>query len=103
MGSTDVGFWPAFFVLHFKYKVRPDTLISAEQRQEDHLIGVILTEFSVRDEDIDPQLAERAWKLAANRSWSTRSDQRKPSIHSRTNNCDLRDTSRMGGVAARRG
>jgi hypothetical protein len=36
-------------------------------RQEDILIAVALTEFSVHYEQADPELAEHAWQLAANR------------------------------------
>jgi len=35
--------------------------------QEDFLIAVALTEFSVHCEDADPELAEHAWQLAAGR------------------------------------
>ncbi|SEW10086.1 hypothetical protein [Natrinema salifodinae] len=36
-------------------------------RQEDLLVAVALTEFSVYYEDTDLELAERAWQLAADR------------------------------------
>ena len=36
-------------------------------RQEDLLIAVSLTEFSVHYEAVDPKLAEHAWQLAADR------------------------------------
>ncbi|WP_255681683.1 hypothetical protein [Natrinema sp. SYSU A 869] len=36
-------------------------------RQEDLLIAVTLTEFSVHYERADPELAEHAWQLAADR------------------------------------
>jgi len=36
-------------------------------RQEDLLIAVALTEFSVHYEQADPELAEHAWQLAADR------------------------------------
>jgi hypothetical protein len=41
--------------------------MSLTDRQEDLLIAVALTEFSVHYVDSDPELAERAWQLAANR------------------------------------
>jgi len=34
-------------------------------RQDDFLIAVALTEFSVHYEQADPELAEHAWQLAA--------------------------------------
>ena len=37
------------------------------QKRDDLLIAVALTEFSVHFEQIDPELSERAWQLAANR------------------------------------
>ncbi|PCR89331.1 hypothetical protein [Natrinema ejinorense] len=36
-------------------------------RREDLLIAVALAEFSVHYEQADPELAERAWQLAADR------------------------------------
>lgn len=36
-------------------------------RQEDLLIAVALTEFSVHYEEADPELSNEAWQLAANR------------------------------------
>jgi len=36
-------------------------------RQEDILIAVALTEFSVHYEQADPELSRRAWQLAADR------------------------------------
>ena len=36
-------------------------------RHEDLLIAVALTEFSVHYEQADPELAEHAWQLAADR------------------------------------
>jgi len=41
--------------------------MSLTDRQEDRLIAVALTEFSVHYEQADPELAEHAWQLAANR------------------------------------
>ncbi|MDJ1433574.1 hypothetical protein [Halostagnicola sp. A-GB9-2] len=40
--------------------------MSAERR-DDILIAVALTRFSVQFEDADPELAEYAWQLAADR------------------------------------
>ncbi|SIS20911.1 hypothetical protein [Natronorubrum thiooxidans] len=37
------------------------------QKRDDLLIAVALTEFSVHFEQIDPELSERAWQLAADR------------------------------------
>ncbi|ELY41581.1 hypothetical protein [Natronorubrum sulfidifaciens] len=37
------------------------------QKRDDLLIAVALTEFSVHFEQIDPELSERAWQLAATR------------------------------------
>ncbi|MDJ1433982.1 hypothetical protein [Halostagnicola sp. A-GB9-2] len=36
-------------------------------RDDDLLIAVALTRFSVQFEDVDPELAEHAWQLAADR------------------------------------
>lgn len=36
-------------------------------RQEDLLIAVALAEFSYETEDVDPELANHAWQLAADR------------------------------------
>ncbi|WP_435552744.1 hypothetical protein [Natrinema sp. CGMCC1.2065] len=36
-------------------------------RQEDLLVAVALTEFSVHYEEADPELSRRAWQLAADR------------------------------------
>ena len=41
--------------------------MSLNDRREDLLIAVALTEFSVQYEDADPELAEHAWQLAADR------------------------------------
>ncbi|QLK25399.1 hypothetical protein HYG81_15095 [Natrinema zhouii] len=41
--------------------------MSLTDRQEDLLVAVALTEFSVHYESADPELAERAWQLAADR------------------------------------
>ena len=41
--------------------------MSLTDRQEDILIAVALTEFSVHYEAVDPKLAEHAWQLAADR------------------------------------
>ncbi|QCS44664.1 hypothetical protein [Natrinema versiforme] len=41
--------------------------MSLTDRQEDLLVAVALTEFSVHYENADPELAEQAWQLAANR------------------------------------
>lgn len=38
-----------------------------DDRRDDLLISVALTEFSVHYEEVDPELAERAWQLAADR------------------------------------
>jgi len=40
--------------------------MSLTDRQEDLLIAVALTEFSVHYEVADPELAEHAWQLVAN-------------------------------------
>ncbi|MGQ3413649.1 hypothetical protein ACT4ML_15485 [Natrinema sp. LN54] len=37
------------------------------ERQGDLLVAVTLTEFSVHYESADPELAEQAWQLAADR------------------------------------
>ena len=41
--------------------------MSLDDRREDFLIAVALTEFSVHYEQADPELAEHAWQLAADR------------------------------------
>ncbi|SDD45953.1 hypothetical protein [Natrinema hispanicum] len=41
--------------------------MSLTDRQEDLLIAVALTEFSVHYEQADPELSRRAWQLAADR------------------------------------
>ena len=41
--------------------------MSLTDRQEDILIAVALTEFSVHYEQADPELSRRAWQLAADR------------------------------------
>ncbi|AGB34076.1 hypothetical protein C488_15327 [Natrinema pellirubrum DSM 15624] len=41
--------------------------MSLTDRQEDLLVAVALTEFSVHYENADPELAKQAWQLAANR------------------------------------
>ncbi|MXV62088.1 hypothetical protein GS429_08440 [Natronorubrum sp. JWXQ-INN-674] len=41
--------------------------MSAEQRRDDLLTAVALTEFSVHYEDVDPELSRRARMLAADR------------------------------------
>ncbi|WP_175480067.1 hypothetical protein [Natrinema salaciae] len=41
--------------------------MSLDDRREDLLIAVALTEFSVHYESADPELAEHAWQLAADR------------------------------------
>ncbi|MDF9748433.1 hypothetical protein [Natrinema salsiterrestre] len=38
-----------------------------DDRREDFLVAVALTEFSVHYETADPKLAEQAWQLAADR------------------------------------
>ncbi|WP_395166365.1 hypothetical protein [Natrinema pallidum] len=38
-----------------------------DDRREDLLVAVALTEFSVHYEDADPELSRRAWQLAASR------------------------------------
>ncbi|QCC57180.1 hypothetical protein NP511_22475 (plasmid) [Natrinema thermotolerans] len=39
----------------------------SNQRKDDFLVAVALTEFSVHYETVDPELSERAWQLAADR------------------------------------
>ncbi|WP_226041555.1 hypothetical protein [Natrinema sp. DC36] len=41
--------------------------MSLTDRQEDLLIAVALTEFSVHYEQADPELSHQAWQLAADR------------------------------------
>ncbi|GAA1345420.1 hypothetical protein GCM10009647_090020 [Streptomyces sanglieri] len=41
--------------------------MSSDQRRDYLLIALALTEFSVHYEQTDPELAARAWQLAANR------------------------------------
>lgn len=41
--------------------------MSLTDRQEGLLVAVALTEFSVHYEEADPELAEQAWQLAADR------------------------------------
>lgn len=38
-----------------------------DQRRDDLLVALALTEFSVHYETVDPELSERAWQLAADR------------------------------------
>ncbi|QRV14233.1 hypothetical protein JMJ58_14955 [Haloterrigena salifodinae] len=42
-------------------------MTSDQKRRDDLLTAVALTEFSVHYEDVGPELAERAWQLAADR------------------------------------
>lgn len=48
-------------------KPRPDLTMSAPQRDDDLLIAVALARFSVQFEAADPELANYAWQLAADR------------------------------------
>lgn len=41
--------------------------MSLDDRREDLLVAVALTEVRVHYEEADPELAERAWQLAADR------------------------------------
>ena len=58
--------------------------MSLTDRQEDLLIAVALTEFSVRYEEADPELAEWAWQLAANRLVEHNIESREASTNSRS-------------------
>ncbi|QCS44755.1 hypothetical protein FEJ81_21010 (plasmid) [Natrinema versiforme] len=52
-------------------------------RQEDLLVAVALTEFSVHYEDANPELAEWAWQQAADRLVDHDVGPPRPSAHSR--------------------
>ncbi|AFZ73051.1 hypothetical protein [Natronobacterium gregoryi] len=56
----------------------------SDDRRDDLLIALTLTEFSVHYEDVDPELAERAWQFAADRLVEYASSRRISSVNSRS-------------------